>query len=200
MIRREKLAAMVTAVAVLLVATSCDAAKLSIGDKAPDWKGLQGVDDKSHALGDYQDAKAVVVVFTCNHCPVAKAYEDRLVAFQKAYQDKGVQLVAINVNDLPADRLDKMKQRAEQKGFNFPYLFDPSQQTGRDYGATCTPHFFLFDGERKLAYVGAMDDNMNASKAKEPYLQNAVDAVLAGKTPEKAVTQQKGCGIKWKKK
>lgn len=198
MIRNQRLAALVAVIAVLVAATSCYADKLKIGDKAPDWKDVPGVDDKSHSLADYKDAKAVVVVFTCNHCPVAKAYEDRLVAFQEDYKDKEVQVVAINVNDIPDDRLDAMKKRAESKKFNFPYLFDESQKTGRDYGATCTPHFFLLDKDRKIAYMGAMDDNMNAEKVKEKHLRDAVDAVLAGKEPPKTVTQQKGCSIKWK--
>jgi peroxiredoxin len=190
----------VLAVVVLGVSASCHAAeaKLKIGQQAPDWKDIKGVDDKNHSLADYKDAKLVVVVFTCNHCPVAVAYEDRIVQFQKDYKEKGVQVVAINVNDLPADQLDKMKERAEKKGFNFPYLFDPGQQTGRDYGATCTPHFFLLDKDRKVAYMGAMDNNMNADKAEKKWLRDAADAVLDGQKPPKAVTQQFGCGIKWK--
>lgn len=199
MICHERFTVGALAIAVLLMAANANAAKLRIGDRAPDWNDLQGVDGKSHSLSDYKEAKVVVVVFTCNHCPVARAYEDRLVAFQRDYQDKGVQVVAINVNDTPNDRLAKMKERAKQRGFNFPYLFDPTQASARGYGATCTPHFFLLDGDRHLAYMGAMDDNIRADKAKQRYLRDAVDAVLEGKTPEKPVTQQRGCGIKWKK-
>jgi peroxiredoxin len=178
--------------------TTASTKAAAVGDMAPDWKDLQGIDGKPHALADHKDAKAVVLVFTCNHCPVAKAYESRLVAFQADYKDKGVQLVAVNVNDIPEDRLDKMQERAKEAGFNFPYLFDPTQNIGRDYGATCTPHFFLLDGQRKIAYTGAMDDNMDAEKVQSRHLREAVDAVLAGKTPAQPVTQQKGCGIKWK--
>lgn len=187
------------ALAMLALVASCYAAdaKLKIGDKAPEWKDLPGVDGKDHSLGDYGDAKVVVVVFTCNHCPVAVAYEDRLVEFQKDYKDKGVQVVAINVNNLPADKLDKMKERAESKGFNFPYVYDESQKSGREYGATCTPHFFALDKDRKVAYMGAMDDNNNPDKAKEKWLRDAVDSILDGKEPAKASTQQRGCGIKW---
>lgn len=194
-----KFTTVVAALAMLALAASCHAAdaKLKIGDKAPDFKDLPGVDGKDHGLADYGSAKAVVVVFTCNHCPVAVAYEDRIIEFQKDYQDKGVQVVAINVNNLPADRLDKMKERAEKKGFNFPYLYDESQKSGRDYGATVTPHFFVLCKERKVAYMGAMDDNNNAEKIKETWLRDAVDAVLAGKEPPKTTTQQRGCSIKW---
>jgi peroxiredoxin len=198
MIRHGKIAIGIAA-AVLLAATSCYAAKLKIGEKAPDWQGIKGVDDASHALADYKDAKLVVLVFTCNHCPVAQAYQDRLVQFQNDYKDRGVQVVAVNVNDIPPDRLGKMQERAKEAGFNFPYLFDPTQKIGRDYGATCTPHFFLLDGDRKIAYTGAMDDSMNAKKVKKHYLRDAVDAVLAGKKPPETVTQQFGCSIKWKK-
>lgn len=199
MVRHGKLAIGIAAAAVLLVAANAQAAKLKIGVKAPDWQGIKGIDDASHGLADYKDAKTIVLVFTCNHCPVARAYEDRLVQFQKDYKDKGVVVIAVNVNDIPADRPDKMKERAKKKGFNFPYLFDSTQKIGKDYGATCTPHFFLLDGDRKIAYMGAMDDSMNAKKVEKKYLRDAVDAVLQGKTPPETVTPQKGCGIQWKK-
>ena len=200
MIRHGKIAIGIAAAVVLLVATNCYAAKLKIGDKAPDWQGIQGVDDQSHGLADYKDAKAIVLVFTCNHCPVAKAYEDRLIEFQKDYKDKKVQVVAVSVNDHPQDRFEKMKKRAKEKEFNFPYLYDPTQKIARDYGATCTPHLFLLDGDRKIAYMGAMDDSMSAKRVKKKYLRDAADAVLEGKEPPETVTQQKGCSIKWKKK
>ncbi|HID76526.1 MAG TPA: thioredoxin family protein [Planctomycetaceae bacterium] len=172
-------------------------AGVKIGDPAPDWKGLQGVDGKLHGLADYKKAKVVVLVFTCNHCPVAKAYEDRLIAIQKDYAKKGVQLVAVNVNNLPADRLDKMKERAKEKGFNFPYLYDPSQKIARDYGATVTPHVFVLDQDRKIAYMGNIDDNQRNPKKATPNLRNALDAILAGQKPDPAVTRQFGCTIKW---
>ncbi len=171
--------------------------KLSIGDKAPQWKDLVGVDDKKHSFDEVSKAKVVVVVFTCNHCPVAVAYEDRLVKFAKAYDPKGVAVVAINVNNLPEDKLDQMKVRAKEKGFTFPYLYDPTQKIAREYGATCTPHWFVLDGDRKIAYMGAFDDNQDASKVKEKYLEKAVDALLAGKKPEVTETRQFGCSIKW---
>lgn len=196
MIKNLSKLAMLAAV-VLLAASIARAGGVKIGDKAPDWSGIIGVDDKTHSLSDYANAKIVVVVFTCNHCPVAVAYEDRLIAIQKDYKDKGVQLVAINVNNIPQDRLDRMKVRAEEKGFNFPYLYDSSQKTGRDYGATCTPHIFVLDKDRKVAYMGAIDDNNNPKRVKQHYLRDALDALLAGKKPPTEVTQQRGCSIKW---
>ncbi len=173
------------------------AAELSIGQSAPDFKDIIGIDDQKHGLADYEDARLVVLVFTCNHCPVAKAYEDRLMALRKDYKPKGVQLVAVNVNNLPADRLDKMKQRAKQKGFNFPYLYDPTQKIARDYGATVTPHVFVLDGRRKIAYMGAIDDNMKPEGVEKHYLRDALDALLAGDEPPEKVTRQFGCSIKY---
>jgi peroxiredoxin len=176
-------------------ADSAKQKKLAVGDAAPAWEGLAGVDDQKHSLGEHADAKAVVVVFTCNHCPVAKAYEDRIIGIAADYQDKDVDVVAINVNNMDADKLPKMKERAEEKGFKFDYLYDPSQEIGRAYGATVTPHAFLLDGDRNLAYVGAIDDNMNPEKAATHYLRDAIDAVLAGSKPEPASTKPMGCGI-----
>ena len=183
----------------VLVALSAraDAAGLTIGVAAPDFAGLVAVDGNPHGLTDYKDAKLVVLVFTCNHCPVAKAYEDRLIALQKAYQSKGVRVVAVNVNNIPADRLDEMKKRAKQKNFNFPYLYDSTQKIGHDYGATVTPHVFVLDKDRKIAYMGAVDDNIKAGQVKKHYLRDALDALLAGTTPPTEVTKQFGCGIKY---
>jgi peroxiredoxin len=184
------------AMTVILVAHGY-AGELKIGAAGPDFKGVIGVDDQKHALADYKDAKLLVVVFTCNHCPVAMAYEDRLVALQKDYKAKGVQLVAVNVNNIPEDRLDKMKDRAKQKNFSFPYLYDATQKMGHDYGATKTPHVFLLDKDRKVAYMGAVDDEMAADKVKTPHLRNALDALLAGKKAPKEVTEHLGCSIKY---
>jgi peroxiredoxin len=170
---------------------------LKVGDPAPAWAQLEGVDGKKHSLKDLRDAKAIAVVFTTNHCPVAVAYEDRLVELHNKYKDKGVALVAINVNNIEADRLPKMKERAEEKGFEFAYLYDPSQKIGRAFGATVTPHAFLLDGDRKLVYMGAVDDNQNSSEVSKHYLQDAIEAVLAGRAPEPATTKQFGCGIQY---
>jgi peroxiredoxin len=189
--------------AALVLVTTNGYAALEIGDAGPDWSGLQGVDDKAHSLSDYAKAKAVVVVFTCNHCPVAVAYEDRLIALQSDYKAKGVQLIAINSNSpevQPGDSFEKMKQRAQSKGFNFPYLVDATQQVARDYGATCTPHVFVLDKARKVAYTGNVDDNQRNPEEATPNLRNALDAVLAGKPADPAKTRQFGCSVKWKKK
>ncbi len=195
--RSKWIVAFVVAVVALLAASSSFAAKLEIGDDAPDWSGIIGIDDQEHGLSDYKKAKLIVLVFTCNHCPVAKAYEDRLVALQKAYGAKGVRVIAANVNNLAADKLDKMKHRAEEKEFNFPYLYDPTQKIARDYGATVTPHVFVLDGRRKIAYMGAIDDSMKSDDVKHPFLKDALDALLAGKEPPQTVTRQFGCGIKY---
>lgn len=183
----------------VLLATSSFAAKLSVGDAAPKWSGIIGTDDKQHALSDYKNAKLVVMVFTCNHCPVAVAYEDRLIELQKDYKSKGVQVVAVNVNNIPADRLEPMKKRAKDKKFNFPYLYDPTQKMGHDYGAKVTPHVFVLDKNRKVAYIGSVDDNQNPAKAEKHYLRNALDALLAGKRPPEAETKAFGCTVKYEK-
>ncbi|MBN2294758.1 MAG: thioredoxin family protein [Pirellulales bacterium] len=201
----------------LFISAGCDATenksdKATIGQEAPGFSGLVGVDDHKQGLSDFKEAKAVVVIFTCNHCPVAKAYEDRIIAIAEDYKDKGVQVVAINSNSpkkQPQDSLEKMKLRAaakdlgdwrsDKKAFNFPYLVDATQEVARAYGATCTPHVFLLDKNRKIVYTGAIDDNIAAKKVKEHYLCDALDAVLADKKPPKSVTKQFGCGIKWEK-
>jgi peroxiredoxin len=170
---------------------------VKIGDKAPTWEGLAGTDDKQHSLKDLEKSKAVAIVFTCNTCPVAVAYEDRLTKLASDYKDKGVSVVAICVNKDERNNLDAMKQRAEQKGLTYHYLTDPSQESARAYGATCTPHVFLLDKERKIAYAGAIDDNMNVDEVKQHSLQDAIDAVLDGKAPTVAETKQFGCGIRY---
>jgi peroxiredoxin len=128
---------------------------------------------------------------------VAQAYQDRLIALQKDYANKGVQVIAVNVNNIPDDRLDKMKERARSKKFNFPYLYDPTQKIARDFGATVTPHVFVLDKDRKIAYMGAVDDNMKEKEAKKHYLRDALDAVLADKKPPEETTKQFGCSIKF---
>lgn len=168
------------------------AAELEIGAKAPTFAGLPGVDGKECSLDAMKDAKAIVVCFTCNKCPVAVAYEDRFVEFQKKYADKGVKFVAINSNK-NSENLEVMKTRAEEKGFNFPYVYDASGKLATEYGATVTPHIFVLDGERKVAYVGAFDDSQQ--KATKHYVADAVDAILAGKKVELTNTKAVGCGI-----
>jgi peroxiredoxin len=141
----------------------------------------------------------VVVVFTCNSCPVATDYEDRLAAFAKKYAGK-VAVVAINVNRIPEDSLSKMKERAEQKKFTFPYLFDESQKIANDYGATFTPEFFVLGADRKIVYMGGMDDNSNPALVKTNYLEPAVEAALNGSKPEVAESAARGCLIRYARK
>lgn len=170
--------------------------KLNIGDKAPTFSGLEATDGKKISSDDF-DQKALVVAITCNHCPVAQAYEDRLMAFCKKYgEGDKAGLVAINVSNLKADKLPAMKERAEEKKFNFPYAIDPSQKIARDLGATKTPQFFVFDKDRKLVYSGAFDDNMDETNVKTSYVDQAVQAVLAGTKPPKSTTPM-GCFIKF---
>lgn len=173
--------------------------KLSVGDAAPTWEKVEGVDGKMHSLSDLKDKDVVVMVITCNHCPVAVAYEDRIINFTKkhASPDSKVAVVAINVNNLEADKLPAMKERAKEKGFNFPYLHDASQKVGRAYGASVTPEFFVLNKERKIVYMGAMDDDM--SNPKTNYLEQAVTAALKGAKPEKTETRARGCGVKYEK-
>ena len=200
MIRKGTLGLVMVAAAMAIGSSALAAKALKAGDEAPGWSGIIGIDDKEHGLADYKEAKAIVLVFTCNHCPVAVAYEDRVIALQKDYGPKGVQVIAVNVNNIPADRLDKMKQRAKAKAFNFPYLYDASQKMGHDYGAKVTPHTFLLDSGRKIAYIGAIDNSQKPDKADKHYVRDALDALLAGKTPPQAETKASGCSIKYEKK
>ncbi|MFN4257773.1 MAG: thioredoxin family protein [Gemmataceae bacterium] len=176
--------------------------KLNIGDAAPAWKDLPGTDGRKHSLADLKDKEAVVVVFTCNSCPIAVDYEDRIIDFTKKYAGPSgkVGMVAINVNNIEADKLDKMKERAAEKGFNFPYLYDESQEIARAYGATATPEFFVLDQSRKVAYMGALDDTSTVANVKHKYLESAVDAVLHGKQPATKETYPHGCRIRFDRK
>jgi peroxiredoxin len=180
-----------TLVVASLFLVSVAVAEVAPGDKAPSFSAT-GVDGKQYSLADFKDAKATVVIFTCNNCPVARAYEDRFIDFTKANKDKGVAVVAINVN--VSEDLERMKQRAEDKGFNFPYVYDASGASAKAYGATVTPHLYLLDSSGKVAYVGSFDDKQNG--ATKNFLQDATDAVLSGKTPAVSSTKAFGCGIK----
>jgi peroxiredoxin len=174
---------------------------LKVGDRAIPFN-LPGVDDKEHSLDDYAGEKGVAVIFSCNHCPYVRAWEDRMVQIQADYLGRGVQLVAINANDeskYPDDSFPKMKERAREKRFNFPYLRDETQSVARAYGAERTPEVFLFDKDFILRYHGAIDDNYDDPKAvKEHYLRKALDSMLAGKSISTAETKPVGCSIKWK--
>jgi len=195
---RTAAAILVAGIAVVGLAQAGQTPKLMMGAPAPSFKNLPGVDGKMHSLSDYKK-DVLVVAITCNHCPVAVAYEDRMIDFAKKYAsaDGKVDFVAINVNNLPADKLDKMKIRAQQKGFNFPYLYDETQTIARALNASVTPEFYVFNKERKLVYWGALDDAQNNPKVN--HLNPAVDAALKGETPTMAKTRARGCGIKYER-
>ncbi|QGJ68910.1 Thiol-disulfide oxidoreductase ResA [Planctomycetales bacterium 10988] len=172
-----------------------------IGDPAPQWENLPGVDGKLHSLSDLKEKDFVVVVFTCNSCPVAEAYEDRLISFAHQYTgpEKKVALVAINVNKIEEDSLEQMKVRAESKGFPFPYLYDESQQVAKGFGAAFTPEFFVLDKERKIVYMGGMDDSSNPEKVENHFLEMAIQDLVNGKTPEVQETVAFGCLIRFER-
>lgn len=176
-----------------------------VGDKAASFT-LKNVDGKMISLADYSEAKGFVVVFTCNHCPYAKAYQDRLISIDKKYRSKGYPVIAVNPNDRalqPEDSFEAMKTRAKEKGYTFPYLVDEKQDVYKMYGASRTPHVYLLQkdpsGQLWVKYIGAIDDNhQDANSVKQPYLENALNALLTGKNPDPSFTKAIGCGIKSK--
>ena len=173
---------------------------LDIGDKAPAWKNLPGIDGKKHSLADLKDHDAVVLVFTCNSCPYSVDYEDRIIALTNDLAIRNVAVLAVNVNKVPEDSFKAMKERAVAKEFNFLYLFDETQQIARDYGTTYTPEFFVLDRNRKIAYMGALDDNPEAEKVKKQHVTDAVNAVLTGKKPKVTETVAVGCRVRLERK
>ena len=171
-----------------------------IGSPAIDFH-LKGIDGKTYSLKDFADKKAVVVIFSCNHCPYVQAYESRMVQLQHDYEARGVTLVAINSNDetnYPEDSFPNMVKRAKDKGFNFQYLRDETQEVAKKYGAICTPHVFAFDQKRVLQYKGRIDDSRYPEQVKVRDLGDALDAILAGNEPPVKETRPFGCSIKWK--
>ena len=205
------------AVCISIAATTKYAAEdptpLEIGAKAPDFK-LQGVDGKTYSLASFNKSKILAVIFSCNHCPTAQAYEDRIINLVKEFTPKGVAFVVISPNDPKAVRLDElgytdigdsfeeMKLRAKNKHYNFPYLYDgKTQATSRAYGAIATPHVFIFDKDRKLQYQGRVDDVEKPSKTPNNFdTRNALDALLAGKEVPVKTTKVFGCSVKWASK
>ena len=173
-----------------------------IGDVATDFS-LPNVDGKMVSLSDFADAKGFIVIFTCNTCPYSVAYEDRIIVLDNKYSEQGYPVIAINPNDpaaIDGDELSDMKVRAEEKGFIFPYLQDVGQQIYPQYGATKTPHVFVLqkDGADNIVrYIGAIDDSSrNPKKVKKRYVEQAVDALLAGESPATTKTKAIGCSIK----
>ncbi len=176
-----------------------------VGDVATDFR-LKDVSGSMVSLDDYKDAKGFIVIFTCNHCPYAIAYEDRIMELNNKYTPEGYPVIAINPNDpvaQPADSYEKMQERAKEKGFNFPYLFDEGQKVYPLYGATRTPHVYILEKTSKgnvVRYIGAIDDNYeDANAVKKNYVADAVDALLNGKTVAVNFTKAIGCTIKVQK-
>ena len=187
-----------------LALTSAFAQGYKVGDEATDFK-LKNIDGKMVSLNDYKDAKGFIVIFTCNHCPYAIAYEERIIALDKKYKALGYPVIAINPNDQevqPQDSFELMKERAKSKGFTFPYLIDEGQKIYPKYGAQRTPHVYILKKEGKkniVKYIGAIDNNYkNANDADQKYVENALDALLKGQEPEVKSTVAIGCTIKTK--
>jgi peroxiredoxin len=173
----------------------------NIGDVSPAWKDLPGTDGKKHSLSDLADKEVVVVAFTCNSCPYAVDYQERLKELASKYSasDSKVAVVAMNVNAVPADSFEKMQERAEEVEFNFAYLFDESQQLAKDFGAGRTPEFFVLNKERKIVYMGAFDDNTKAAEVTKHYVEDAIAATLKGEKVIVTETAPVGCAIRWAK-
>ncbi len=197
-----------TLFAILIVCTLTSFTSLNdgkgykIGDIATDFK-LENVDGKMVSLSDYKDAKGYIVIFTCNTCPYAKAYEERIVELDKKYAAKGFPVIAIMPNNpkvQPGDNMEAMKSNAKQKGFTFPYLMDEGQKIYPQYGATKTPHVYILQKTKKgneVKYIGAIDDNFqDANAVNTKYVENAVDALLSGKEIKVTETKALGCTIK----
>ena len=183
------------------MATAEDPNPIKLDDSCPGWRDLPGVDGRTWSLADFREKSVLVLCFTCNSCPYSVDYEDRLLAFAKKYAShpEGVALVAINSNRKPTETLEKMKERAAQKGFTFPYIMDESQQLAASCGAVYTPEFLVFNRERKLIYRGAMDDRTNAAEVTIRHLENAVDATLKKQLPEIREVPARGCAIPYRR-
>ena len=173
---------------------------LSIGSKVVAFEDLPGTDGKTHSLDDWKDKKAVVVVFTCNSCPTAVDYEDRIIRFANKFAGESVAVVAVGVNKIAEDSLENMKKKAESKKLPYVWLFDESQKTARDFGANYTPEFFLLDAGRKVVYMGAFDDKNAEKEAKIGHLERATAALLKGEKVENAETLARGCMIRFARK
>ena len=189
---------------IILIASAPVKSGYEIGDTVADFK-LKNVDGNIVSLADWKDAKGFIIVFDCNTCPVSKKYNERIMALNKMYASRGFPVIAINPNSpevSAGDSFDEMVKYARKKGYNFPYLYDPSQKVVSEFGATNTPHVFVLNkagNEMKAAYIGAIDDNArDASEAANKYVEAAVNALLEGKAVLITKTRAIGCGIKWK--
>lgn len=172
---------------------------LSIGDAAPAWKDLPGVDGKKHSLSDYKDREVMVLVFTCVSCPTAEDYEGRINSLAKRFggENGKVAIVAVCVNRVKGDQLPDLTERAKEKGFAFDYLYDESQKIAKDYGAIFTPEFYVLDRDRKLVYMGAMDDHSDASKVQKNFVEAAITALMKGESPVVKETIARGCRVRY---
>lgn len=173
---------------------------INLGNEAPSF-ALPGVDGSNHSLDEYGDAKLLVLVQSCNHCPYVLAWEDRLIAMARDFAQQSVRVVAVNSNDVsryPEDSFEQMKARAEKRGFPFDYLFDEDQSLAHSLGAEHTPEVFLFDEERRLRYHGAIDDSRDENAVTTSYLRDAIEALLTGDEPPVTETAAVGCTVKWK--
>lgn len=171
---------------------------LAIAERGPSFEGLLGTDGQRHGLSEFADRRAVVLIFSSNRCPTAKAYARRMVALQHDYLAAGVQLLAINSNDphlYPDERYERMIERAAEDGYTFPYLFDAGQSVARAYGPTCTFHVFLLDDDRRLRYRGRFDDARLAERVTSHDLRDALDEVLGGRDVQQPITRPFGCGL-----
>lgn len=172
-----------------------------VGDVADNFT-LKNVNDSLISLDSYPHAKGYIIIFTCNHCPYAQAYENRIIDLHKKFNDKGFPVIAINPNSpeiTPEDSFEEMKKRAKDKKYPFVYLFDEDQTVFPKFGATRTPHVFLLDKELTVQYIGAIDDNPEHPTAvRQKYVENAVNALLRGETPKPSYTRAVGCTVKKK--
>lgn len=170
---------------------------LSIGDAAPAWKELPGTDGKRHALSDLKDQRVVVVVFTCASCPTAVDYERRIENLVARYAKQSVAVVPICVNRVKVDQLDSLKERVKKQPLKFHYLHDESQQIAKDFGAVFTPEFFVLNQERRVVYMGALDDASDADKVQKRWVEQAIDATLAGQEIATRETIARGCRVRY---
>lgn len=185
----------------LLLINAAPQGGYAIGDKAEDFS-LKNVDGKMISLANYKDAKGYIVIFTCNHCPYAQLYEQRIISLHRKYYPMGFPVIAINPNDpeiVPEDSYEEMQRHARDHNYPFAYLFDEKQEVFPKFGASRTPHVFLLDSTRIVRYIGTIDDNPETPGAvKKRYVENAIGAILRGEMPDPDFTRAVGCTIKKK--
>jgi peroxiredoxin len=201
----QRVLAMTLAAALAAGAAAQEARPLPLGERAPSAEvKMKGVDGKSLSIADAAGAKGTLVLFTCNACPWVKAWEDRIAELGNRYRERGVGVIAVNPNDPRAvaeDGYEEMQRRAKEKGFRFPYVVDATSEVAAAFGATRTPEAFLFDAQGRLVYHGTIDDNAKQpEKVEARYLRDALEAVVAGKTPAVQETKALGCTIKFRGK